>query len=60
MRQLSELSSADSILFDLDGTFWDASLSATTAWNRTLENIGYANSVITQNELKAFTGIKIE
>jgi len=60
LRQLSELSSADSILFDLDGTLWDASLSATKAWNRTLETIGYTNSVITQNELKDFTGIKIE
>ena len=60
MKQLSELSSADSILFDLDGTLWDASLSATTAWNKTLAAIGYTNSVITQNELQAFTGIKIE
>lgn len=60
MRELSELSSSDSILFDLDGTLWDASLSTTKAWNRTLRKIGYGNSAITRNELKAFTGIKVE
>ena len=60
LKQIIELSSANSILFDLDGTLWDASLTATTAWNMTLEEIGYVDSVITQHELKAFTGIKIE
>jgi phosphoglycolate phosphatase len=60
LRHLCELSSADSILFDLDGTLWDASLTATTAWNKTLVEMGHAEGTITQNELKAFTGIKIE
>ena len=60
LRQLNELTSLDSVIFDLDGTLWDASLSATRSWNKALETIGYINNVITQEDLKAVTGIKIE
>ena len=60
MRHIIDLSSADSILFDLDGTLWDASVAATRAWNMALIEMGYDNYVISQHELKDLTGIKIE
>jgi phosphoglycolate phosphatase len=60
LRQLHELASSDSILFDLDGTLWDASVSATKAWNRGLDAVGLGDRSVTEAELKSFTGIKIE
>jgi len=60
LRQLRELASSDGILFDLDGTLWDASVSATKAWNRGLDAVGFRDHSITEDELKSFTGIKIE
>ena len=60
LKHLRELQTIDSIIFDLDGTLWDASESATKAWNRALTACGYKEHLITVAELQAFTGIKIE
>lgn len=60
MMQLIGLSETDSILFDLDGTLWDASASCATAWNQALKEIGYGNRLITIDNVKSFSGVKIE
>jgi phosphoglycolate phosphatase len=60
LKHLRELQAIDSIIFDLDGTLWNASETATKAWNRALIGCGYNDYLITVAELQAFTGIKIE
>jgi phosphoglycolate phosphatase len=35
----------DSIIFDLDGTLWDATLACSMTWNKTFEQFGYKNKV---------------
>jgi len=50
----------DSIIFDLDGTLWDASASCLAAWNEVLEQAGYQDFVLTQETIRSFSGLKIE
>ncbi len=57
---LRELSTSDSIIFDLDGTLWDASVSCAAAWNNALTAVGYGNHTVTINDVKSFSGINIE
>lgn len=57
---LRELSKSDSIIFDLDGTLWDASESCAAAWNNALTGIGYGNHMVTIEDVKTFSGVKIE
>jgi len=52
--------SADSIIFDLDGTLWDASASCTIAWNEALKQSGYENHIVNQEMVRSFSGLKIE
>jgi phosphoglycolate phosphatase len=47
---------ADGLIFDLDGTLWDASGSCVMAWNKTLENKGIKDFVITQQHAHSFAG----
>ncbi|QQO10868.1 HAD family hydrolase [Breznakiella homolactica] len=35
----------DSILFDLDGTLWDATIACAQAWNKSFEECGYKNTI---------------
>ena len=35
----------DSIIFDLDGTLWDATIACTMAWNKSFEQCGYENKI---------------
>jgi len=50
----------DSIIFDLDGTLWDASASCTAAWNEALGQAGYSDFVLTEETIRSFSGLKIE
>lgn len=58
--RLRELAAVEGVIFDLDGTLWDASDSATKAWNRALIECGHRDHLVAVEELRAFTGIKIE
>jgi len=46
----------DGLIFDLDGTLWDASESCVRAWNSALQNKGITDFVITQQLAHAFAG----
>ena len=35
----------DAIIFDLDGTLWDATIACSMAWNKTFEQCGYNNKI---------------
>jgi phosphoglycolate phosphatase len=46
----------DGIIFDLDGTLWDASASCVMAWNSTLKKKGVPDFVITEQLAHTFAG----
>lgn len=46
----------EGLIFDLDGTLWDASESCVRAWNKALQNEGVVDFVITQQHAHAFAG----
>ena len=47
----------DSIIFDLDGTLWDASKACAVAWNRVLTRNGISFRKITADDVRAVTGL---
>ncbi|MDB5023140.1 MAG: family hydrolase [Mucilaginibacter sp.] len=47
---------ADSLIFDLDGTLWDASASCVMAWNKALEKKGIKDFRITEQLAFSFAG----
>lgn len=49
----------DGILFDLDGTLWDAVEGICTAWNRGLEKCGLP-PVLTEGEIRGCMGMLLE
>ena len=49
----------DAIVFDLDGTLWDASKSSTIGWNNGLKSLNIDRS-ITVDDMKSVTGKPIQ
>jgi beta-phosphoglucomutase-like phosphatase (HAD superfamily) len=43
MKNLPEIE-IDSIIFDLDGILWDATIACSMAWNKSFEQCGYKNN----------------
>jgi phosphoglycolate phosphatase len=46
----------DSIIFDLDGTLWDATIACTMAWNKSFEQCGYKKNKIDREIIKKLSG----
>ncbi len=51
---------ADSLIFDLDGTLWDASESTAKAWNKTLEKFNWQQHYINADLVRSFSGQRLE
>lgn len=49
----------DGILFDLDGTLWDAVPEITLCWNQAIEGSGAVRPPLTQEEVRACMGMQI-
>lgn len=49
----------DSIIFDLDGTLWDASETVSNAFNESLKEIGY-HPLVTPETVRNFSGMKMD
>ncbi len=57
---MSDLSGTDSVLFDLDGTLWDASSACAEAWTASLGLMGRSDLAVTAAQARSFTGLPIE
>lgn len=49
----------DSIIFDLDGTLWDASSTCTKAWNQAMKELNF-EQVLDDDFIRSVSGLKIE
>lgn len=50
----------DGLIFDLDGTLWDASGSCTKAWNESFRQLGHDSASFDQATVRAVSGLRIE
>ncbi len=58
MMNLQGLKKIDSIIFDLDGTLWDAAATCAMAWNKAITKWGYA-AVADAAMIRSFSGLPI-
>lgn len=49
----------DGIIFDLDGTLWDATVINKKAWDRAYEELGFGKSQVKEEEFQACMGMLI-
>lgn len=50
----------DSIIFDLDGTLWDATKEIANSWSKVLIKNRHILKEITEDELKGYMGLRLE
>jgi phosphoglycolate phosphatase len=50
----------DSIIFDLDGTLWDATVACSMAWNKSFEQCGYFNNKVDRKLIKRISGSPLD
>lgn len=55
-HHLDNIPQVDSIIFDMDGTLWDAVDSYAVIWNTTLDQEGIEHQVVTRHELVQLMG----
>ena len=48
----------DSLIFDLDGTLWDATESVARAWNAARKQVSFAIQEITQEDIRSVAGMQ--
>ncbi|MFT2008198.1 HAD family hydrolase [Pontibacter sp. 13R65] len=51
------LNNTDSIIFDLDGTLWDATGTVAKAWQAAVDKVDYVQDEITQQKVQSVTGM---
>lgn len=51
------IKSLDSIIFDLDGTLWDATGTVARAWQSAIEKTNFVKDPITQADVQSITGL---
>lgn len=54
------LENIDSMIFDLDGTLWDASEQIANSWNLILPKYNVCKTKITTDELKGYMGLPLD
>jgi phosphoglycolate phosphatase len=54
------IAGSDSVIFDLDGTLWDASVACLFAWKKSLEQCGYETTLVSRQAIKKFSGLPVE
>ncbi len=55
-----EMEIYDSIIFDLDGTLWDASNSSAKGWNTALNETGFSEFQVTADRIRDIAGLPFE
>ena len=55
-----ELKNVDGLIFDLDGTLWDASAACVLAWNETFNQTGNHGQSLDEDFIRSVSGLRIE
>lgn len=57
---MEESNKTDGLIFDLDGTLWDASATCAVAWNEALKQSGLEDHLWDEDKVRSFSGLRIE
>lgn len=50
----------DGLIFDLDGTLWDAAGACAKAWNEALKELGHSSHTVEEDLIRSISGLKID
>jgi phosphoglycolate phosphatase len=54
------LKNIDSIIFDLDGTLWDATGTVAKAWQAAIDQVDFVQRTITKSDIQSITGMQYD